>query len=162
MASVNVYKKIAKADMAALVKDKLENSYVSTLVGLFRQNAVDWAGFNNQPIDWAQVAAGEATFKGYATKIVVAGNFTLGASGDSYNYAEISLNFVYDSQAAQGDANNVVTHFAVGVDDGVNGLKVWYVGQLPQAVTLQADGDVVAFKLRLAFFSAALANAIDS
>ena len=162
MAFENVYKDIAKLDIANAIKAKLETGYTTALIGLFKQNAVNWAAFDNTEINWADIAAGEADYKGYASKIINAGNFSIGANGRTYRYAQISCNFPYDAAAPTGADSNTLTHFCIGVDDGVNGLKVWYVGKFANPVTVQQDGDTVAFKFSAADFVAAIGNAIQS
>ena len=161
MAAVNVYKDIAKEDIALAIKSILETKYVTALVGLFKQNGVNWDNFDNQEIAWADIAAGEADYKGYASKIINPGNLVPGANGRTNRYAQLSLNFPYDA-TKNGPDSNTLSHFAVGVDNGVTGLKVWYVGALPAVVTVANDGDTVAFKVSFADFNALLANAIQS
>ena len=105
---------------------------------------------------------GEAKGEGYNTKIIQAGNLVTGANGRTNRYAQLSCNFPYNAAAPQGADSNALSHFAIGVDDGVNGLKVWYVGALPAVITVANDGDTVAFKISLADFNALIANAIQA
>lgn len=158
MATYNRWTPLALDSFSSVMVAELEDIDFAPSISLIKANTVDWAALAGANIAWADISANEADFKGYVPILIQDGDFVQGHDALKYWWERNCL-WSYDGAQA-GAATNDIDVFVIAIKDAQNEYQVWYVGKLPQTITMAQNGDIISFKFRSNDFNALVANAI--
>jgi len=111
-----------------------------TFVALIQSSAGDLT----KATEWDDISAHEATFKGYARRLLNGANFgAVAADGDGYKFAVDESVFAYDS-GESGDSSNVIRYMVLVADIIGSSHRLRLIARLTGDYTISADGQEVS------------------